>query len=140
MTEQAETLLAFDYGEKNIGVAVGQTLTGTANPLETIRVAGSSPDWDAISRMVKTWKPDALVVGLPLNMDGTEQKVTRRARRFSDQLSGRYRLPVHLVDERLTTREARDRLAAEGRAGSDDHPVAAQIILESWLNEQRPPA
>ena len=140
MTEQAETLLAFDYGEKNIGVAVGQTLTGTANPLETIRVAGSSPDWDAISRMVKTWKPDALVVGLPLNMDGTEQKVTRRARRFSDQLSGRYRLPVHLVDERLTTREARDRLAAEGRAGSDDHPVAAQIILESWLNEQRSPA
>jgi len=138
--EQAETLLAFDYGEKNIGVAVGQTLTGTANPLETIRVAGSSPDWDAISRMVKTWKPDALVVGLPLNMDGTEQKVTRRARRFSDQLSGRYRLPVHLVDERLTTREARDRLAAEGRAGSDDHPVAAQIILESWLNEQRSPA
>jgi putative Holliday junction resolvase len=140
VTEQAETLLAFDYGEKNIGVAVGQTLTGTANPLETIRVAGSSPDWDAISRMVKTWKPDALVVGLPLNMDGTEQKVTRRARRFSDQLFGRYRLPVHLVDERLTTREARDRLAAEGRAGSDDHPVAAQIILESWLNEQRSPA
>ena len=140
MREQAETLLAFDYGEKNIGVAVGQTLTGTANPLETIRVAGSSPDWDAISRMVKTWKPDALVVGLPLNMDGTEQKVTRRARRFSDQLFGRYRLPVHLVDERLTTREARDRLAAEGRAGSDDHPVAAQIILESWLNEQRSPA
>jgi putative Holliday junction resolvase len=138
--EQAETLLAFDYGEKNIGVAVGQTLTGTANPLETIRVAGSSPDWDAISRMVKTWKPDALVVGLPLNMDGTEQKVTRRARRFSDQLFGRYRLPVHLVDERLTTREARNRLAAEGRAGSDDHPVAAQIILESWLNEQRSPA
>jgi putative Holliday junction resolvase len=138
--EQAETLLAFDYGEKNIGVAVGQTLTGTANPLETIRVAGSSPDWDAISRMVKTWKPDALVVGLPLNMDGTEQKVTRRARRFSDQLFGRYRLPVHLVDERLTTREARNRLAAEGRAGSDDHPVAAQIILESWLNERRSPA
>ena len=140
MREQAETLLAFDYGEQTIGVAVGQTLTGTANPLETIRVAGSSPDWNAISRMVKTWKPDALVVGLPLNMDGTEQKVTRRARRFSDQLFGRYRLPVHLVDERLTTREARDRLAAEGRAGSDDHPVAAQIILESWLNEQRSPA
>jgi putative Holliday junction resolvase len=140
VTEQAETLLAFDYGEKNIGIAVGQTLTGTASPLGTIRVAGSSPDWDAISRMMKTWKPDALVVGLPLNMDGTEQKVTRRARRFSDQLSGRYRLPVHLVDERLTTREARDRLAAQGRAGSDDHPVAAQIILESWLNEQRSPA
>jgi putative Holliday junction resolvase len=140
VTEQAETLLAFDYGEKNIGVAVGQTLTGTANPLETIRVSGSSPDWNAISRIVKTWQPDALVVGLPLNMDGTEQKVSRRARRFGNQLLGRYQLPVHLVDERLTTREARDRLASEGRAGSDDHPVAAQIILESWLNEQRSPA
>jgi putative Holliday junction resolvase len=71
-------------------------------------------------------------------MDGSEQTVSRRARRFGDQLLGRFQLPVHLVDERLTTREARDRLAAEGRAGSDDHPVAAQIILESWLNEQKP--
>lgn len=137
MTEQAETLLAFDYGDKHIGVAVGQTLTSTANPLETIRVTSANPDWNAISRIVKTWRPDALVVGLPLNMDGTEQKVTQRARRFGDQLLGRYRLPVHLVDERLTTREARDRLASEGRAGSDDHPVAAQIILESWLNDQK---
>jgi putative pre-16S rRNA nuclease len=138
VTEQTETLLAFDYGEKHIGVAVGQTLTSTANPLGTVRVVRASPDWSAISRMVKTWKPDALVVGLPLNMDGSEQKVTRRARRFRDELLGRYCLPVHLVDERLTTREARDRLASAGRAGSADHPVAAQIILESWLNEQRP--
>ncbi len=136
MTGQAETLLGFDYGEKHIGVAVGQTLTGTANPLETIRVTRASPDWNAISRIVKTWQPNALVVGLPLNMDGTEQTVTKRARRFGNQLFGRYQLPVHLVDERLTTREARDRLAAEGRAGSDDHPVAAQIILEGWLNER----
>ena len=137
MTEQAETLLAFDYGEKHIGVAVGQTLTGTANPLETIHVTRKSPDWNAISRIVDTWQPNALVVGLPLNMDGTEQTVTQRARRFGNQLLGRYQLPVHLVDERLTTREARDRLASQGRPGSDDHPVAAQIILESWLNDQK---
>ncbi len=137
MTEQAETLLAFDYGEKHIGVAVGQTLTGTANPLETVRVMRSSPDWNAISRIVKTWQPDALVVGLPLNMDGSEQGVTQRARRFANLLLGRYRLPVHLVDERLTTREARGRLVSTGRAVSNDHPVAAQIILESWLNEPR---
>jgi putative Holliday junction resolvase len=137
VTEQAETLLAFDYGEKHIGVAVGQTLTSTANPLETIRVTSARPDWNAISRIVKTWEPDALVVGLPLNMDGTEQKVTRRARRFGNQLLGRYQLPVHLVDERLSTREARNRLAVEGRAGSDDHPIAAQIILESWLNDNK---
>jgi putative pre-16S rRNA nuclease len=140
VTERAQTLLAFDYGEKHIGVAVGQTLTGTANPLETVRVTSASPDWKAISRIVKTWQPGALVVGLPLNMDGSEQGVTRLARRFGNQLVGRYRLPVHLVDERLTTREARDRLVSTGRAGGDDHPVAAQVILESWLNEQKPSA
>ena len=133
-----ETLLAFDYGEKHIGVAVGQTLTRTANPLESIRVSGAQPDWSAITRMVETWQPDALVVGLPLNMDGSEQNVTGQARRFGNQLSGRYRLPVHLVDERLSTREARERLASAGRAGEADHPVAAQIILESWLSEQKP--
>lgn len=137
MTARAETLLAFDYGEKRIGVAVGQTLTGTANPLETIRVTGAGPDWGAISRIVRAWQPDTLVVGLPLNMDGTEQGVTARARRFANQLHGRLGLPVDLVDERLTTREARDRLACAGRAGDDDHPVAAQIILEGWLNQQK---
>jgi len=128
-----ETLLAFDYGERRIGVAIGQTLTGTASPLETVRVIGSSPDWESITEIVQRWQPDAFVVGLPLNMDGTEQELTRRARRFAGKLEGRYHLPVHLVDERLTTREARARLASEGRARAEDHPVAAQIILESWL-------
>ena len=136
MTEQTETLLAFDYGEKNIGVAVGQTLTGTASPLETIRVTGATPDWDAITRIVQTWQPDALVVGLPLNMDGSDQAMTRLARRFGNQLQGRYHLNVHMTDERLTTREARAHLQFEGRAGEVDHPVAAQIILESWLRDQ----
>jgi putative Holliday junction resolvase len=137
VTERAETLLAFDYGEKHIGVAVGQTLTATANPLESLRVTGARPDWMAISRIIETWQPDALVVGLPLNMDGSEQSLTARARRFANQLHGRYRLPVHLADERLTTREARDRLASQGRAGDQDHPVAAQIILEGWFAERR---
>ena len=133
MTERAETLLAFDYGEKHIGVAVGQTLTGTANPLETVRVTGKGPDWDAVARLVQAWRPDTLVVGLPLNMDGTEQDLTRRARRFANRLRGRFGLRVELVDERLTTREARERLALAGRVGDDDHPVAAQVILEDWL-------
>lgn len=133
MTQRAETLLAFDYGERHIGIAVGQTLTRSASALASVRVADRTPDWEAITRIVDTWRPDALVVGLPLNMDGTEQTVTLGARRFRRQLEGRYRLPVHMVDERLTTREARARLAAEGRHGEEDHPVAAQIILESWL-------
>lgn len=137
MRARTETLLAFDYGEKRIGIAVGQTLTRSANPLTTVGMTGVSPDWEAISRIVETWQPDALVVGLPLNMDGTEQAVTVSARRFGNQLRGRYRLPVHLVDERLTTREARNRLESEGRIGDEDHPVAAQIILESWLGSGR---
>ena len=140
MTEQAETLLAFDYGERHIGVAVGQTLTGTANPLATLRVTGTRPDWDAIGRLVAEWRPGALVVGLPLNMDGTEQKVTGRARRFANQLRERFGIDVHMVDERLTTREARDRLASQGRTGDADHPVAAQVILEGWFAERRAPA
>jgi putative Holliday junction resolvase len=133
---EPKTLLAFDYGDRHIGVAVGQSLTGTANPLETIRVSSAAPDWDAITRVVRTWQPDALVVGLPLNMDGSEQTVTHSARRFGTELHRRYGKPVHLVDERLTTREARTRLESEGRSLADDHPVAAQIILESWFNER----
>jgi len=135
--EQAETLLAFDYGEKNIGVAVGQTLTGTANPLETIRVAGSSPDWNAISRMVKTWKPDALVVGLPLNMDDTEGPAAKQARADGAQLAARSGLEVHYQDERLTSDAADAQLAGSGRTRRQEKQIqdalAACLILEEYL-------
>ena len=133
MSNHASTLLGFDYGERHIGVAVGQTLTGTATPLQSVRVRHRKPDWEAISNLVRSWEPDALVVGLPLNMDGTEQAMTKAANRFRNQLNGRYRLPVYLADERLSTREARDRLARYGARVLDDHPVAAQVILEGWL-------
>lgn len=132
MSDAASTLLAFDYGLKRIGVAVGQTLTGTANPLQTVAVKNNRPDWPAIEQLVETWSPDALVVGLPLNMDGTEQVMTGHARRFSCKLQGRFRLPVHLADERLTTREAKWRLVEEG-GGENSDAVAAQVILEGWL-------
>jgi putative Holliday junction resolvase len=132
----ARTLLAFDFGLKRIGVAVGQTQTLSANPVDTVAVRRERPDWQAIARLVETWNPDALVVGLPLNMDGSDQEMTLRARRFGRQLNGRFSLPVHLVDERLTTREARTRLHHEGRAGEDADSVAAQIILEDWFSQQ----
>ena len=130
------TLLAFDFGLKRIGVAVGQTQTRSASPVETVAVKREHPDWRAIARLVETWNPDALVVGLPLNMDGTEQEMTFLARRFGRQLKGRFGLPVHLVDERLTTREAKSRLHLEGRTHEVADPVAAQVILEDWLLEQ----
>ncbi len=128
------TLLAFDFGLKRIGVAVGQTQTRSANPLETVAVRQARPDWSAIARLIETWAPDSLVVGLPLNMDGSDQEMTHRARRFGRQLEGRFALPVHLVDERLSTREARTRLELAGRGGEDADATAAQIILEDWFS------
>jgi putative Holliday junction resolvase len=129
------TLLAFDFGLKRIGVAVGQTLTGTASPLQTVPVRRDTPDWPAIVRLIETWAPNALVVGMPLNMDGTEQEMTRCAKRFGRQLEGRFGLSVHLVDERLSTREAKTRLSSVGRGAAETDPVAAQVILESWLSD-----
>ena len=133
MAQDITTVIAFDFGEKRIGSAVGQTLTGTAAPLATIRVRGTKPDWDAIDRLIADWKPDALVVGLPLNMDGTEQWITRRAQRFADGLHSRSGLPVHLADERLSTREAWERLIERGTRREGPDPIAAQVILEGWL-------
>ena len=127
------TLLAFDYGHRRIGVAVGQSLTGTATPLETLVARRSGPDWEGLARLVDRWEPRAMVVGLPLNMDGSEQHTTRLARRFGRQLAERFEVPVHLVDERLSTREARSRLASAGRSAAGADPVAAQVILEGWF-------
>ena len=133
MTAETKTLIAFDFGEKRIGIAVGQTVTRTATPLETVPVRRAKPDWDAIDRLIDAWKPDAFVVGLPLNMDGTEQPVTALARRFANRLHGRSGLPVHLADERLSTREAWVRLIESGSRRDEPDPIAAQVILEGWF-------
>ena len=138
-----ETFLGFDYGERRIGVAVGQSVTGTASPLASVDVRGGEPDWVSIDELVADWKPDGLVVGEPLHMDGRSQPMTRRARRFGHALRGRYGLPVHAADERLSTVEARAELASRGafrengagRRRESDHPIAARVILESWLGE-----
>lgn len=126
-----KTLLCFDFGKKRIGVAVGQTITGTASPLETIHVHQNKPDWKNIKRLVDDWKPDALIVGKPINMDGTTQKMTLAAEKFARQLEERFHLPVYGMDERLSTYEAGQR--ANNSTPLD--PVAAQAILESWLSE-----
>ncbi len=134
------TYLAFDYGTKRIGVAIGSTETGTAQALDTVAVHRSGPDWQHISRLIDEWRPDALVVGLPLNMDSTECEITPLARKFGRQLEGRYNLSLHMVDERLTSRSAIDSLLAAGVPGrrirkSVDR-MAAQHILETFLNER----
>ncbi len=129
--------MAFDFGTHYIGVAVGQSITGTATPLETVRVRNGKPDFAWIGKLIAQWQPDLLVVGDPLNMDGTEQELTALARRFSRQLNGRFSLPVELVDERLTSIEAKHEIEELGIKGMDDHPVAAKIMLESWFAEQQ---
>lgn len=146
MTPGHRTLLGFDYGRRRIGVAIAQELTGTAAPLATVAtLANGKPDWPALEKLVLTWRPDALVVGIPLNMDGTAQGMSRAARRFANQLHERFRLPVHTADERLSSVEAKSRLrsaagrSAEDRAGYRDqvNMVAAQIILQTWLSDPR---
>ncbi|MBM7343535.1 Holliday junction resolvase RuvX [Pantoea coffeiphila] len=131
------TLLAFDFGTKSIGVAIGQQLTGTARPLTALKAQDGIPDWNKIEALLKEWQPDRVVVGLPLNMDGTEQPLTARARKFANRLHGRFGVQVDLHDERLSTVEARAELFERGgfRAlskGSVDS-LSAVIILESWF-------
>lgn len=88
------TLLAFDFGTKSIGVAVGQRITGTARPLPAIKAQDGTPDWNIIERLLKEWQPDEIIVGLPLNMDGTEQPLTARARKFANRIHGRFGVEV----------------------------------------------
>ncbi|UCC56664.1 MAG: Holliday junction resolvase RuvX [Gammaproteobacteria bacterium] len=130
-----QTLLGFDFGLQRIGVAVGQDVTGTATALGTLKSRDGQPDWKKISELMQTWRPDALVVGLPRQADGTDSDITDSVRRFIRQLEGRYRLPVHTVDERLSSHAAQEQLNTrddpEAARGID--AVAARIILQDWL-------
>jgi putative Holliday junction resolvase len=130
------TLLGFDYGPRKIGVAVGQTITGSASPLTTIRSHGERPDWARIEGLIREWQPKAAVVGLPYNMDDSETELAPRARRFARQIEGRFGLQVHLVDERLTSLEARRQLGREASSLELVDAMAAKLILETWLCEQ----
>jgi putative Holliday junction resolvase len=137
-------LLAFDFGLRHIGVASGQSITGTATPLTTLPARAGVPDWSAVARLVAEWRPDLLVVGLPLNMDATESPMSERARRFAARLGRETRRPVVFADERLTSRAAntnRDSGTAttsQRSAGRDTgHARAAVLIAETWLNDQR---
>ena len=129
------TLLGFDYGTRKIGVAVGQTITGTASALETLLPVKNRPDWDRIGQLIREWKPDVLIVGLPLNLDASATDATAGALRFSRQLEGRYHLPVYLADERFTSAEARSRLGPRQKELERYDAMAAKLILETWLSE-----
>jgi putative Holliday junction resolvase len=129
------SLLGFDFGTKKIGIAVGQTVTGSATPLETLFWRNGKPDWEGIGRLIGTWQPQALVVGMPYNEDGDEEDWAAAIHRFARQLEGRYHLPVHKVDEGLTSMEARSRLGLKASSREIVDAVAAKLILETWLSE-----
>ncbi|NRA52736.1 MAG: Holliday junction resolvase RuvX [Gammaproteobacteria bacterium] len=134
------TMLAFDFGTKSIGVAIGQTITATASPLAAIKAQDGIPNWDLIEQLIKEWQPSQIIVGLPTNMDGTEQPMTLRARKFSQRIYARFKIPVVTHDERLTTAAAKERLFELGgykklTKGKIDS-VSAVLILESWFETQ----
>jgi putative Holliday junction resolvase len=136
-------ILGFDYGSRAIGVALGNRITRGARPLAVLRNGDGGPDWSACDELVKSWQPDTLVVGLPLTLEGAEQRASRAARAFAGELEQRYRLPVQLSDERSTSQEAARRFAARRAAGSAKRKhaeaidaVAAEVIIESWLATQ----
>lgn len=140
MSNKHQTLLGFDYGKMSIGVAVGQTVTKTAKPLLAIKAANGIPDWSVVAKLIQSWKPDCLIVGLPLGMDGAHQETTEKALHLAQALQEHFHLPVYTVDERLTTVEAKNRLFEQGgyRAlgKSAIDAVSAQIILESWMSQE----
>lgn len=129
--------LGFDFGYKRIGTAIGQQLTCSASPLPTLAAQSGVPDWSKVQKLIHQWRPCALVVGIPTCIDDTELYTTAAAKNFAQELENRFGLPVHLVDERLSTVEARERLFAQGGyrkiKNTEIDGIAACIILEQWL-------
>jgi len=131
------TLLGFDYGRRRIGVAIGQDITATASALCTISAGPTGPDWAGIDRLVSEWQPGAMVVGLPRHADGSDSDSSVAARDFARQLETRYGLPVHLMDERLSSvaaEELQRQHEAHAKTGLD--ALAARIILQDWLDTE----
>jgi putative Holliday junction resolvase len=134
-------VLSFDYGLRRIGVAVGNTLTGTAEALATVAAQDGRPDWPALDRLIADWRPAAIVAGVPYNARGGDTRLAKAALRFADELGGRYGIEVYRVDERLTSREAEDSFRELRRSGAKARRVrrgeidreAARLLLLQWL-------
>ncbi|HEY9052816.1 MAG TPA: Holliday junction resolvase RuvX [Gammaproteobacteria bacterium] len=136
-----KSVLGFDYGERRIGIAIGQTISQSASPLITLNAINQKPDWNSIEKLITEWKPDALIVGIPRYLDGNDSDMTEKAQRFCRQLEGRFKLPVYTVNESLSSQEAEQRLKQTRKIGQHNkHEIdkmAAAIIVQRWL-EQNP--
>ncbi len=139
---KVKQLMAFDFGTRRIGLAVGQRLTAGASELKPINARDGVPDWDQLGRIIQEWQPDAFVVGLPLNMDGSDSDMSRRARKFAGRLEGRFHKPAYMQDERLSSFEAKGMVREQqGYTNFGEHSVdglAACLILESWMTDHPP--
>ncbi len=131
------TVIAFDYGLRQIGVAVGNRQTRTSSALTTLRARDGVPDWNEIGRLLQEWQPELLIVGEPYNMDDSAGELAPRARKFARRLEGRFNIPFEMVDERLSSAEAKSLLAEQGHRGDyHDDPadsLAAMLILQTWM-------
>ncbi len=135
-------VLLFDYGTKSIGAAVGQSLTQTAEELKPLAAKDGIPHWPHLETLLAMWQPSLVLVGLPLHMDGSESELSTRARKFAKRLHGRFGLPVQMLDERLSTREAKSCARSRGHKGNYAQApidsIAARLLLEDWLCSQSP--
>ena len=136
----SDTYLGFDFGNKKIGVAIGQTTTFTASPLQTIRSIQQNPDWNKIAGLIQEWQPGGLIVGISRQIDGSDNPITPRMLKFCRQLEARYQLPVYQQDETLSTYEAKQLLFEEldvsaSKLWEVQDQLAAQLILQTWLND-----
>jgi putative Holliday junction resolvase len=138
-----QLVLAFDFGRRRIGIACGDTLSRTAAPLAALPAGRDGPRWEAIAALLREWQPALAVIGLPYNVDDSDSAMTRAARGFATQIEQRYGLPVVLVDERYSSREAEARLKSARESGlrrrrvqkADVDAAAACVILDRWFNE-----
>src|SRR3990170_8524958 len=135
-----QTVLGLDFGMKRIGAAIGQTLTQTASPVAVLKAKNGEPNWDDVAALIQGWKVEIIVIGVPYNMDGSEQPLTRMTQQFVKKLRAHFRLPIYTIDERLTTVEARQQLYDQGKLKKvalvqQVDSYAAKLILEQWLRK-----
>ncbi len=139
-SSSSRTVLGFDYGTRRIGIATGQEVTGTAQGLTTVNCSDGKPDWPRIDQLISEWRPDVLVIGMPHNMDDRPHPLLPVIQDFGNQLKQRYNLPIDWIDEKLSSMEAENLIAASHRPRhrkqdkSEIDKLAAELILQSWLN------
>tara|TARA_B100000482_G_C12483673_1_gene249786 strand:+ start:225 stop:650 length:426 start_codon:yes stop_codon:yes gene_type:complete len=134
-----KVVMAFDFGLKHIGIAIGQEITRTASTFYSINATEGHPDWTELDKIITEWKPNLFVVGDPFNMDGTRSKIQDLTDNFSSALNKRYDINIEKTDERLSSREAKERLEnlqIGTRDSSNKHSISAQVILEDWFRSK----